>query len=243
MDPRGRRYEPREETLEERVETEERQIVTNRVLALAALALGGLLVVAVTALVVSLVALNRDVEAIEAGQPAEGSVGNAALEDGAVTAEKLADGAVTSPKIAAGAVGTTALGDFVVTGQNVARDTLPGATIREGTLARVPEAALAGDAEALGGAAAAAYLSEVQVVQAASERTSEPTRGPVEAECPDGTGIVAGGAAIDGAASGVAIVSSAPAGDAAWAATAEAFAPPDTDWRLVVTAICAAGGR
>jgi hypothetical protein len=238
MDPRRS-----PESIEERIEAEERQIVTNRVLAIAALALGGLLVVAVTALVVSLVALNRDVEAVERGQPADDSVGTAALQDGAVTADKLADAAVTSPKIATGAVGTTALGEFVITGQNVARDTLTGATIREGTLGRVPEAALAGDAEALGGLAAAVYLSGVEVVQAASGRSSAPLRGPVEAECPDGTSVVAGGAAVEGAESGVAIASSAPASESSWAATAEAFAPPATAWRLVVTAICVAGGR
>ncbi|HSK15040.1 MAG TPA: hypothetical protein VK915_02630 [Gaiellaceae bacterium] len=237
MDPRGGRYgDSTPDTLEQRLQEEERRIVTNRALAVAALVLGVLLAVAVIALVVALVALDREVDAAGDGTPV-------ALADGSVTAEKLADGFVTAEKLAEGAVGTTALGRFVVTGQNVARDTLPGATIREGTLARVPEAALAGDAAALGGLEAGAYLASVEVVQAASERTLEETRGPVEASCPDGTFVVAGGGAIDGETRGVAIVSSVPTGEGSWGATAEAFASASAPWRLVVIAICAAGGR
>ena len=53
--------------------------------------------------------------------------------------------------------------------------------------------------------------------------------------------MVAGGA-LEGAAGGVAITSSAPESPTAWTATAEAFAPTSTAWRLVVTAVCAAGG-
>ena len=88
----------------------------------------------------------------------------------------------------------------------------------------------------------AAYLSAVSAVQAASDSNADTVKGPVTATCPAETIVIAGGASIEGATGGVAVTSSAPEGPNAWTATAEAFAPTSTAWRLVVTAVCAAGG-
>lgn len=222
-----------ETELEGRIEREERQIGTNRVLALVALPLGVLLVIAVSALVAGLVALSRDVEAVEAARPAENSVGTAALQDDAVTAEK----------IAAGAVSAEALASQIVTDEKVAPDSLTGVSIREGALGVVPRAARAENAAALGGIQASGYLSGIRLVEAASGANDDARKGPVMATCPAGATVLAGGASVEGASSGVAIVSSAPSGTNAWAGTAEAFAPITTPWRLVVTVVCASGGR
>jgi hypothetical protein len=230
--------------LEERIEEEERRTVTNRQLAVVALSLAALLAVAVVALVVGLVALNRDVEAVSAAEPADESVGTAALQDGAVTAGKLAAGAVTADALADGAVATDALADGAVTNAKVAPDSLTGASIDESTLERVPSARNARNAANLGGVAASAYLSRVTFVQAQSDSNTDEAKGPVTASCPADTIVIAGGASLEGTTSGVAIVESAPADDqAGWAARAQAFAPPTVAWRLVVTAVCAAGGR
>jgi len=228
--PPGRRPETE---LEGRIEEEERQIGTNRVLALVALALGVLLVIAVSALVAGLVALNRDVEAVGAARPAEDSVGTAALEDDAVTAEK----------IAAGAVSAEALALQVVTEDKVAPDSLTGVSILESALGTVPKAAQAENAAALGGTQASGYLSAINLVEAVSGANDDDRKGPITATCPAGTNVLAGGASVEGASSGVAIVASAPSGTNAWAGTAEAFAAIETPWRLVVTVVCATGGR
>jgi hypothetical protein len=230
-------YPPRREgpgrELEQRIEREERQIVTNRALAVAALALAVLLIIAVSALVAGLVALNRDVEAVETARPAAGSVGTDALQNDAVTAEKIAAGAVTGDALAAGAV----------TAENVVANSLTGASIMESTLRRVPRAALAQNAAALEGLPASAFFSQLTLVRAQSGLNDDARKGPITASCPSGTSIVSGGASVEGATGGVAIVSSAPTSDEGWSGTAEAFAPTDTQWRLDVTAICAAGGR
>jgi len=219
--------------LEERLAEEERRIGTNRQVAVVALALGVLLVVAVVALAVALVALNRDVEAASTAKPAGDSVGTEALQDGAVTADK----------IAAGAVGTDALADGAVTGAKVAPDSLTGANIDESTLERVPSAGAAKNAANLGQKPAAAYLSEVRLVQAESESNADEAKGPVTASCPAETIAIGGGASLEGTTSGIAIVESAPAdGQTGWTASAQAFVPTTTDWQLVVFAICATGG-
>lgn len=223
-----------EQGLEGRLTEGERHIVTNRHLAVAALALAVLLVVAVVALVVGLAALNRDVEAASTARPADDSVGTAALQGGAVTSEKLAVNAVI----------TDSLADAAVTGAKVAPDSLTSENIDESTLERVPSAKSAKNAASLGGVAASAYLSGVTVVQAQSDSNTDEEKGPVTASCPAETIVIAGGAALEGATSGIAIVESAPTDDqTAWVASAQAFAPPATGWRLVVTAICATGGR
>jgi hypothetical protein len=254
---------------------EEKRIKTNRILIAVSF---GLTLLAIAALATSLVAVNRDIEAVAKAEPKEASVGTSAIQDGAVTPPKLATGAVTPAKLAPGAVtaeklaeasvtsvaiasqavvnaglapkavGTKKLADAAVTGAKTAKNTLTGANIDESTLGKVPQAAnadkakSANNASSLGGVQAAAYVSGLQLAQAVSEQNAQGLKGPIEASCPSGTQVVAGGAAISGDVQGVAITTSAPSGDAAWTATAEAFEPPGGAWQLVVTAICASGG-
>jgi hypothetical protein len=235
------RYPPGLGGIEQRLEEEERQIVTNRQLAVAALALAVLLVVAVVALVVALLALNRDVEAVSGAAPAEDSVGTGALQDSAVTSEKIAAGAVTAAALAAGAVTAEALAPGSVGEAAVAPDSLTGASIDESTLDQVPRA---NNSRRLGGLGKSAYLSGVRLVQVRSDSNTDEAKGPVTASCPSETIAVAGGASVEGVTSGVAVVESAPTNEqTAWDASAQAFAPTTAAWELVVTAICAAGGR
>jgi hypothetical protein len=260
---------------EARLAVEERWIRRNWLLALV-LALTLLLTIA--ALVVSVVALNRDIDTVARAAPKDDSVGTAALQSGAVTADKIssdavtddqlapdsvtegaiAAGAVTEAGIAAGAVGNVALAPEAVdraniaagavTGRKVAADTLTGANIVEASLAEVPrataaaEAGTARNARRLGGLRAGLYLSSIQLVQAASEETFQPIR-TVTARCPADARIVGGGAVVDATGRGIAIVASAPDAEDGWVAVAEDSAPQRPDpWRLVVTAICVAGG-
>lgn len=235
------RYPPGLGGIEQRLAEEERQIVTNRQLSVAALALAVLLVVAVVALVVALVALNRDVEAVSGAAPAEDSVGTDALQGGAVTSEKIAADAVTADALASGAVTADALAAGAVTEAAVAPDSLTGASIDESTLARVPRA---NNARTVGGLPVSAFLSGVTLIQARSDSSTSEAKGPVTASCPADTIVIAGGASLEGTTSGIAIVESAPANEqTAWTARAQAFAPTSITWRLVVTAICATGGR
>ncbi len=118
-------------------------------------------------LVIGLLALNRDVEAVARATPKDGSVGPAAIQDDGVTGSKLAPGAVGSGQIADGAavaakVGPAAVGpDAIapgavatkhlvpgavsspqlaagaVTSAHVATNALVGADIDEGTIGRV----------------------------------------------------------------------------------------------------------
>lgn len=74
---------------------------------------------------------------------AAGLVGTGQLQNGAVTTPKIANGAVTSPKIANGAVTSPKIANATITGAKVAPDSLSGASINEGTLGKVPSAALA----------------------------------------------------------------------------------------------------
>jgi hypothetical protein len=199
----------------------------------AALVLAVLLVIAVVALVVGLVALNRDVEAASTATPANDSVGTDALQAGAVTAEKLAAGAVTNDGLA----------DLAVTGAKVAPDSLTGANVDESTLEQVPSARKARNSSNLAGKAASTYLSAVTLVEAQSDSNTDEAKGPVTASCPADTIVIAGGASLEGTTSGIAIVASFPAeGQTGWTAQAQAFVATTTAWRLVVTAICATGG-
>lgn len=68
------------------------------------LALAGLLALTIAALVVAIIALNRDIDAVAAAAPRDDSVGTSVLKDGAVSAAKLADAAVTSRAVAANAI-------------------------------------------------------------------------------------------------------------------------------------------
>lgn len=211
--------------MEARFELEERELRRNRIVAALALGLGVALVFAVAALIASIVALNRDVEAVATATPKPGSVGAEALQPDAVTADALAEGAV----------GTDALAPEAVTASKLA----PGAI---GVVPQAESARRAEDAAALQGLPAAAFLSGVELVQETGAADAQPSKGPLTARCPSDTRIVAGGAAVEGVSSGVAIVRSSPQDADAWVGRAEAFGTPAGPWRLVVTAICAAGG-
>jgi hypothetical protein len=201
------------------------------------LTLGGLLVLTIAALAISVVALNRDIDAVARAAPRDDSVGTSALRGGAVT----------SPKLAAGAVATGRIADGAVTGAKVARDSLTGSQIDESTLTPVARATRAGtadrasDASMLGGVAAAGYVRAVTAVRAQTATSTLAVKGPLSASCPSGTTVVAGGAEVDGAAR-VAITTSAPDGTGAWVARAAAIDTPSSPWRLVVNAVCATGG-
>lgn len=237
--------------LERLIAHEDTAIRVNRRLAIGALGLLGLVI---AALVLSVIALNRDINSVAKAEPKDNSVGTSALRDGAVTSGKLADGGVTAAKLGAGAVLNPALADSsvghkklrqdAVDSSTVAPESLTGADISEGTLAKVPLASradVADQAGALDGVPASQYLSGIQVSTGAGTRSLRSFRTQT-ATCPAATRVLGGGAAIEGTVGGVAIVESSPDGPSAWRAVAEATGEPDGAWRLVVTAICARGG-
>ncbi len=221
---------------EERIAQEENWIRRNWRLELV---LAGLLALTMAALVLSIVALNRDIDEVAAAAPRDDSVGASVIRDGAVVASKIASGAVSARAVGA--------------------DALTGAQIAETTLTRVPRAAIAAkagtatranraasaaradDSVALGGVAASRYLNELSVVRAQTATSTLAIKGPVSATCPAGSAVIAGGASIDGAAR-VALTTSAPDGDDSWLAEAAAIGTPSAPWRIVVTAVCARGG-
>lgn len=218
----------------------------------AAIGIGALVAMTIAALVIGLVALNRDIETVAKATPKNDSVGTAAIQDaavtgaklhaGAVTAGTIGTGAVTGGAIAAKAVTSGKIAPGAVTGASVAGNALTGADIAESTLGTVPAASWAGNTGALGGVAASRYARDVTLVSTATSTGTLSVRGPVLAYCPTGTRVVGGGASIDGARSGVAITTSTPSGTTAWSAEAVAASGITTPWRLVVTAICAHGG-
>ena len=112
---------------EQRIAQEERWIRRNWWLELA---LGAILALTVAALVISVRALNRDIDMVAASAPRDDSVDTPALQDGAVSGPKLADGAITTTKLADGAV----------TGRKVARGALTSVQIDEAKLGDVPRA-------------------------------------------------------------------------------------------------------
>ena len=215
---------------EARLDEESEEIRESRLIAKTGIAFAVVLAIAVTALVFSVVALRRDVSSL-AGATPKGSVSTEAIQDAAVSSSKLAPGAVGSQQLAAGAV----------TGGHVVADSLTGASIRESSLEPVPSAKQATDSKQLAGKPGDAYLSGIVTVQATTLREHDTAKGPLVARCPAGRRAVSGGAAIRGAAHGVAITVSAPDGGAAWTATAVSRTPHRA-WRLEVTVTCAAGG-
>jgi hypothetical protein len=241
---------------EERLTADEATARTTRVMSFTGVGLAGALVLAVAALVIAIAALRQDVRAIENAAPS-GSVGTAAIRESAVTATKLATGsvgadavqpgAVTARAIAAAAVESDQLAQQAVRGRHVARAALSGAHIREETLARVPSAQrsrsarTADDARALGGRGAAAYVAHLTTVQELTALDGQTIKGPLTARCRAGTRVLSGGAAIEGAARGVAVATSAP-GKQGWTSAAQRLTGRPKPWRLVVTAICARGG-
>jgi hypothetical protein len=228
---------------EARIEAEEVEVKENRIVAWFGVGLALVLVVAVTALVLGLIAVQDDVGSIRRAA-GDGSVATAALQDGAVTMEKLAVGAVTRDAVAGEAIGTAELAPRSVTGAQVARDTLTGADIREPSLGPVPvarKARVADDAARLGGLPARVYLSRLSDVRATTVTDARRVKGPLTARCPAGTRVISGGAAVRGVATGAALTRSEPEDGTGWTATAR-VASARRAWRLVVTAICAAGG-
>jgi hypothetical protein len=258
LEERIRRDEARLLADEARIAEDEHDLRTNRLVARIAVVLAGTLLIAVAGLTISLFALNRDIETVAKAAPKDDSVGTTALKDSAVTAAKLAPGAVGTAALADGgvrradlgaqAVGHVQLRPGSVTGANVRRNALTGVQIDERTLRNVASAQsavranTAHDAQSLGGAAASAYLSRIMIVRAASSANQQRTKGPIAARCPTGMRIVAGGAAVDGTSHGVAIARSAPNGDQDWVAVANSYHRPTVPWRLVVSAVCVAGG-
>jgi hypothetical protein len=244
---------------EARLAADEKVLRSNRLVALIAVVLAGTVIIAVAGLTVGLFALNRDIETVAKAAPKDNSVGTAALRDGTVTADKMATGSVTSAAIADGAVVRNALANGAignaqlerksVTARNVRRDALTGSQIHEQTLGTVPSAQTASrartarDAQLLAGLSASAYLSRIKVVRVASSTSQRRTKGPIAARCPSGMRVMSGGAAVDGTSHGVAIARSAPNGREDWVAVANSYRRPTAPWRLVVTAICVAGGR
>lgn len=233
---------------EARIEAEEVEVRENRVVAWFGVALALALVIAVTAIVISLVALHDDVGTIRHAA-ADDSVATEALRDGSVTTAKLAGGAVTRSAVAGGAIGGGQLEAGAVTGTHVAPNSLTGADIREPTLTTVPAARTARtartarDSARLGGLPSRVFLSAVVDVRAASTTDARRVKGPIVARCPTGSRVISGGASIQGAANGAAIVTSAPDDGAAWTATARVARTPAPSWRLIVSAVCAEGGE
>ncbi len=219
------------------IEAEAAEIQESRIVSWMSIALTVVLGIAVAALVISVVALKRDVGLLSQTAPAS-SVGTSALQNGSVSADKLAGGAVTRGALAAGAVGSAQLAPGAVDSRHVAANALTGADIRERSLSAVPTAR---DAVALGGLRASAYLSQPFAVSSATATDERRTKGPVSARCPAGSRVLSGGAAIEGTTRHAALVSNTPEGEDGWSATGHVAA--DLPWRLVVTAICAAGGH
>lgn len=225
---------------EARIEAEEAEVKETGIVAWFGLVLAVAAAIAVTALVLSVIALRDDVGSLSSRSAPANSVGTDALQDASVTADKLAPGAVTAQAIANGAVHTQALALDAVTGAQVAANTLTGEDVRERTLGRVPAAR---DAQRLGGAPAGVYATRWFVVTGTSATDAQRVKGPVVARCPAGARVIAGGGAIAGAAAGAALTRSAPEGEDAWAVTARVAQSTVPRWRLDVTAVCAATGR
>jgi hypothetical protein len=261
LEKRLRRDEARLLADEARLAADEKVLRANRLVARIAIGLGATLAIAVAGLTLSLFALNRDIDVVAKAAPKDNSVGTAALRHAAVTSDKLAEGAVTSSALAdsgvtradlaPAAIGRRQIAPRAVTAAAVRHDTLTGAQINERTLhgvasaqaaARARTAVTAGNARQLAGVGATAYLSKVMVVRAASATSQRGIKGPIAARCPAGMRIISGGTAVDGTSHGVAIIRSAPNADDDWVAVASAYSRPTAPWRLVVTAICAAGG-
>ena len=221
---------------EERIAQEENWIRRNWRLELV---LAGLLAMTAAALVLSIIALNRDIDAVAAAAPRDDSVGTSVLQDGAVSAAKLADAAVTRRAVAANALTGAQIDETTLT--VVPRAAAADRATRATRADSATGAARADDATKLGGLAASSYVSGLSVVRAQTATSTLAIKGPVRAVCPSGTTVVAGGASIDGATR-VALTTSAPDGDDAWVAEAAAIDTTTGPWTIVVTAVCVRGG-
>lgn len=167
---------------------------------------------------------------------AEGAVTQPTLADGAVSKRALANGAVSEPKLADGAVTGAKLAADSITGANVAADSLGGREIDESSLEEVP---LAAEAEVARSVDLGGLVPQVQTADAQSASDVSPLKGPVEASCPSGSRVVAGGAEVvsEGEVAPAAITASVPTATG-WSASAMAFATSEVPWRLHVVAVC-----
>ena len=213
---------------EQRLAADEETARLARRLSVISIALAVVLAIAMAGLMIGVIALREDVEAISTTVP-DDSVATSSIQDAAVTGAELADRSVTARK--------------------VGRDSLTGAQVREGTLDTVPAARVArtarnaANASELGGLPKWAYVSGIETAVASSATDTRATKGPLVAHCPFATHVISGGAAIEGPVRGVALVRSEPSGTEAWLAAAAGNRTSLTPWRLVVRAICATGGR
>ena len=213
---------------EQRLADDEEAARLARRLSVMSFALAVVLAIAMTGVVIGVIALREDVDAISTTVP-DDSVATSSIQDAAVTGAELADRSVSAGK--------------------VRRDSLTGAHVREGTLDTVPSARVARtsrnalNASELGGLPKWAYVSGIETAVASSATDTRATKGPLVAHCPFGTHVISGGAAIEGPVRGVALVRSEPSGTEAWLAAAAGSRTPSAPWRLVVRAICATGGR
>jgi hypothetical protein len=244
---------------EARLAEDEKALRTNRLTASIAVVLAGTLVIAVAGLTISLFAVNRDIESVAKAAPKDDSVGTRALEHAAVTADKLAAGSVTAAAVADGAITRVHVSRNAIGGRQVAPGSIAASDVRSNALTgdQIDERTLRGvasaseavraqraaDAALLAGLGPSAFLSRLRTVQATSPTSTRPVKGPVSAACPSGMRLLSGGAAVDGTSHGVALVRSGPTSGGEWVAAATAYSRPTVPWRLVVTAICAAGGR
>ncbi len=194
--------------------------------------------------------------AVTAEKLAEGAVGTDAIADGAVTSDKLSedalgdseipDGSITTEKLAEGAVEGPNIAPGAIGGGKVADDSLGGQQIDESTLSTVPAAETAAVAEvalALEGGENGGSSTTFEFAQASSDGGPAAAKGPVLAECPEGSQVVGGGASIvgpEGTLVPVALTASTATGNA-WAGSAIAYAESGAGWRLDVVAVCASG--
>ena len=213
---------------EQRLAADEDTARLARRLSVMSFALAVVLAIAMTGVVIGVIAVREDVDAISTTVP-DDSVATSSIQDAAVTGAQLADRSVTAAK--------------------VRRDSLTGAHVREGALGMVPAARVARtarnalNASELGGLPKWAYVSGIETAVASSATDTRATKGALVAHCPFGTHVISGGAAIQGPVRGVALVRSEPSGTEAWLAAAAGNRTLSTPWRLVVRAICATGGR
>ncbi len=174
--------------------------------------------------------------AVQQPELGDGAVTGAKLADGAVGTRALANGTVKEPKLADGAVTGAKLAGDSITGANVAADSLGGREIDESSLEQVP---LAAEAEVARSVDLGGLVPQVETVDTQSASDVTPVKGPVEASCPSGTSVVAGGAEVisEGDPVPVAITASVPT-STGWSASAMTFAESETPWSLHVVAVC-----
>jgi len=224
---------------EERVEADERWIRRNWRLELV---LGALMLLTIAALVLSAMALNRDIDKVAASAPRDDSVGTSVLRDGAVSSAKLADGAVIARTVTKNSLTGVQIDETtLISVPRAARAARADKADRAATADRATRAATAADASALAGVAGGRYVSRLSTVSAQTQTSTLAFKGPVSVTCPAGTTVVGGGASIDGAAR-VAITTSTPDGSRSWTAEAAALGDVSAPWRIVVTAVCVRGG-